>query len=324
MLAQLLKKGGWKRQKYAAIKSWATNTTLWDEWEKIYTNLENENSLEDAEAFYKANEEAMLEGVDVLWPEGEPYYRLMEFKLNFGLAALYSEKQNEPFDPDRQILNPDLCETFTVLWPGDVSWPVSLKGEGKIDGFVIWRGEKGFIHSSDLKIIAFHDPAMGEDPKKGKTGASDYAAIVVCGQDHSSNVYVLDVYLKRDKPSQQIANAFSLYSKWGVEAMYLETVGFQGLLKRHYQEAQEEYGSQIRVIGVNQHKNKLQRIAAMEPYFSNGWIRLNSSLNRTFIDQIRLFPTVNDDGPDALEGCINRLRKPGGHITQARFGEVPY
>ena len=320
LLADLLKKPGWRHKKYQAIKSWASNTDLWNEWERLYCNLDDPDREETAQQFYNDNQPAMDEGVKVLWPDGEPYYKLMEYKVQNGLASLHSEKQNDPFDPERQILNPDLCPRFKVYWPSDAEWIPEL-GE---DGFAIVRQDTGAaISSRDLNIIAFLDPALGKKPTSTSGTNSDYAAIVVCAQDLSGYIYVLDVWLKRKPPNEQIKQTFAMHKKWGFDTLFLETVGFQELMKPLFIEEQKLWANQMRIVGVGQHNNKHARISTLEPYFTNRWILLPMSIDHEFYNQLKLFPTVHDDGPDALHGCVSRLRKPAGGIrTHGTSSEV--
>jgi predicted phage terminase large subunit-like protein len=309
----LLNKPGWERNKFKALLSWATRTDLWDEWKAIYTQLENPNAAEDARAFYEANKAAMDEGTAVLWPGGESYYDLQVYIIQNGLASFYSEKQNDPFDPERQILNPDACERFGVFWPGDAGWPADLR---RNDGFVVKRENGQPIHSSQLKSVAFHDPAMADSKK------SDYAAICVAATDPHGYIYVLEVYLRRDPPSRQIENAYRLCERWGVEAFYLESVGFQELLRPLYAEEGKKQGKRLPLRSVDQHSNKVKRISKLEPYFSNGWLKLNQKIDPVFMDQLRLFPTTHDDGPDALEGCVAQLKASGGTIQTVNEGRL--
>lgn len=312
LLAKLLKTPAWLRSKYQAIKSWATRQDLWKQWEEIYCDLSNPNAQADATAFYERNAVEMLEGVEVLWEAGEPYLKLMQYKIEYGLASLYSEKQNDPFDPDRQVLNPDICKRFKVMFPDDPRWP---KGQHR-DGFKIFMDGVEYLQSSQLDIIAFHDPALTEEKK------SDYSAIAVCGQDSNGYIYVLDCYLKRDNYTNQIKRSYDLWRKWNPHTLYLETVGFQQLLKPLYYQEEQAQKTKIRIVGVQQHQNKVHRISTMEPYFSNGWLRFNEDINPLLLDQLRLFPTGHDDGPDALHGCVNKLKRPGGGIKSVKEGTI--
>lgn len=313
LLARQLKAPGWLRRKYKAIQSWPERQDLWDQWEALYCDLENDNAADDALAFFQANEIEMMRGVETLWPEGESFYKLMLYKIQYGKASLFSEKQNEPFDPESQILNPDACARFRVYTPLDDDWPAAL-GD---NGFAIVRHDNGkAIHSRDLRIIAFLDPALGKKPTGARGSDPDYAALVVCAQDLSGYIYVLDAWLRKDPPSAQVLTAFDKHAQWGFESLFLETVGFQDLMRQPFAEEQKARpGQPMRIIGVGQHANKHARISTLEPYFSNRWLLFNERMDAEFLGQIRLFPTVHDDGPDALHGCVSRLRRPIGAVT---------
>ena len=299
------------RRKYRAVESFAERQDLWEQWRALYCNLDDPQAAETAKTFYEANEAEMLLGTKVLWPAGEPYYTLMIQRIGLTEAGFNSEKQNEPFDPDRQVLDPSLCPKFRVFTPLDKEWPADA-GEQQ---FAILRqdGKVLFNHKDKLKIIAFMDPALGRKQRVNNAG-QDYTAIVVCAQDMAGYVYCLDAWVKKRPPSEQIQAAFRLHQQWGFEVLYLETVGFQELLKDKISTEQVNWENRMRVIGVGQHTDKQARITSLEPYFKNAWLHLRQNLDPEFINQIRLFPTVHDDGPDALEGAVSKLRRPTGYI----------
>ena len=81
LLANVAKNPEYEAVRYKGVISFATNTALWDAWERIFTDLENPKHKEDAEDFFKANEAEMLEGTAVLWEEKLPYYALMVMRV---------------------------------------------------------------------------------------------------------------------------------------------------------------------------------------------------------------------------------------------------
>ena len=93
LLSKVLANARYRTKKYRAVISWAANQSLWDEWERIYTNLFDADHRENARTFYEANQEAMLEGTQVLWDEKFTYYDLMEMKVSEGMASFNSEMQ---------------------------------------------------------------------------------------------------------------------------------------------------------------------------------------------------------------------------------------
>lgn len=318
LLACLLKDPAWIRKKYKAIISHSERPDLWEECRRIFADLDtpDEEREDTVKAFYEANKAELLKGVEVLWPDGQSYFKLMQFLWSLGPAAFNSEYQNDPHDPTRQILHPENCVRFKTLFPDSPDWPQDEDRRG----FIVRCAGKD-IHSNNLHVVAFHDPALAEKD------TSDYAAVVVCGQDDAGWIYVLDCWLKKEPPDKQIRTVFDLYQKWDIRTLYLETNHFQALLKPLYNleaERLQAAGTPIslKVVGVNQHSNKIHRISTLEPYFSNAWIRLNERIDTVLIDQLRLFPTADhDDGPDALHGCVDRLRKPAAIVKVAKEGE---
>lgn len=69
LLSSVLRNPSYKSRKYRAVISEAVDTRLWEEWERIYTNLFDEAHEENAKAFYEAHEAEMLLGTEVLWEE---------------------------------------------------------------------------------------------------------------------------------------------------------------------------------------------------------------------------------------------------------------
>lgn len=326
LLSELLKTPGWLSKKFRSIVSFAKNEALWQKWRDIYCDLDDPNATLNARKFYEANEEAMLEGVEVAWPS-ETYYKLMEFEVQNGKAALFSEKQNDPFDPEKQVLDPDICPRFRVIRPEDNEWPDYFKDfnseryKHRESGFMIVPLLEGKepIHSSELReIVAFHDPALANSKK------SDYAAICVVAQDFNDRLYLLEMFMKRVPTSQQIEAAFGLWERWGFNKLYLETQNFQQLLRDDYKQHHAAFypHASFKIIGVTQHSDKQARIGTLEPYFANRWLYMNQNTDREFISQIRAFPTGHDDGLDALDGCKRQLRRPRGLIEQISHSNV--
>ena len=323
LLADLRKTPGWEGRKYRAIESFSDRQDLWDEWRKIYCDLKNIKAVKDARAFYEKNEKQMLDGVRVLWPDGDSYYSLMEFMVVNGTAAFYSEKQNEPFDPSRQILRPQNCSRFKVVWPWDKQWMKFFKFDSdlwthKDHGFIISMAD-GFLHSSDLKkIIMAFDPAIADKEKV------DYAAISVVAQDQNDQIYLLDAWMEQKPPSVQVEAICRMQEKWATEKLYLEANNFQRLYKTVINDHISNFhpNLSINIDPIIQHKNKIGRIGTLQPYFDNNWIFLSDQLPGDYIDQIRLFPTDHDDGPDSLETAVRKLRRPRNLQTIIKTNQI--
>lgn len=300
LLMELLNKPGWTRRHYKAMIREADNQELWNKWREIYTDLTDEKSADKAFAFYKRNEAEMLKGTEVLWASGDDYYSLQLFIIQNGLAAFNSEKQNDPHDPSRQVLFPERCQRFKVIWPGDPLWPSIFEPEGWC-----YRLGNTIQHSSTMeRVIIFHDPALAKQKK------SDYAAIVVLAQDLNRYIYAVEAWVERQPYEKQITQALDMADKWGADTIYMEDVAFQDLLKVPYRDHIAKRGGGPKVVGVHSHRDKHARIARLEPYINNQALRLEVNLSPRLIEQLREFPMGHDDGPDALEQGVARLRQP--------------
>jgi len=297
LLPELLNSPGWHGVKYQAITSFATRQDLWEQWKAIYTDLTNPSREDDANDFFEDHREEMSQGTEVLWPEAEPYQNLMKMIVNEGQASFHSEKQNDPYDPERQIFDMANAKRFKLEY----------NEEGELLGIRWLDASERFVPKHAIeRIVAFHDPAMCESKE------SDYAAIVVCAIDMNGYVYCLDAFIEKVTPSRQIEQAFAMHAKWGFDLLVLEENNFQGILKSDYYARQDDH-MDLRYRGVTRHTNKEKRIASLEPRVNAGWLLFNADLNPRLISQLQLFPTSHDDGPDALQGAVEILRKSYGN-----------
>lgn len=311
LLSLILKNPAYEGKLYKAVIQFASNTELWDQWEKIYCNLESSNREEEALAFFEANKPAMLEGTEVLWPEKEPYYRLKIEIVERGWRSFQKEKQNNPIQSDEAV--------FTKF-----HWYKETK-----DGLLLEEPEIlvpwGEIKNSAVGAL---DPATGST--KAKTGKKgDYAALVT-GYNRKGRLFVHHAWCERKPPTSYIAEIFEHHLRFKYSKFAVEVNLYRGLLlpnivaerKRREQVANANRGTndaeiEIRLpfYEVENTENKRERITALEPKVSHGFIVFNRALQNTpFIDMIEQFPFAdNDDGPDALEmlwKLANNFYKP--------------
>lgn len=314
LLPELLENPAWQSSRYQAVISFATNQALWQQYRELLTDLSHPNRVTEAFAFYKQHETQMLEGSNVLWPEGEPYEYLMRIRIEEGEAAFNSEKQNEPFDPETNLFNMARARYFQIEWENQ-----SIKA-------LHWLEQEKRVLGHNLeRIIAYHDPALGQ--KAAQRGDPDYAAIVVVGQDREGYLYVLDVYIEKDTPDKQVRRALTLYEKWGFSKLYYEDNGSQALMGQVYRDflgrLPETPGFVLQ--GVHQSEDKFGRISTLEPEVTNGYVLFSNNLSPRFMDQMAYFPMgSHDDGPDALHGAVRQLKRRLGKITQLVYPQIPH
>ena len=168
------------------------------------------------------------------------------------------------------------------------------------------------IRLADLTIAAFLDPATGRRVARGE---GDYAAIATVGRDPAGFFYVLDAWLRRAPPSEQIRALFDLNERWNYCLVGIETNCFQELLLTPIEEERQRRraaGSrrwQMPVRPVRQAGNKQDRISKLEPMVESGQLRFAADLPEEFWRQLEAFPRArHDDGLDAVEGAVTLLR----------------
>lgn len=271
LLSKLLKNPIYKSKKYQAVIQWSASA-LWDQWEKIIVNLENESRIADAKAFFEERKGEMLAGTRVLWPEKESYYDLMVQKVADGPAAFSSEKQNEPLSDDER--------RFLREW-------------------IVYYDDSELV-GKKLFVVGFCDPSLG---KKG----GDYSAIITLASDYNYQIYVLDADMQKRHPDIIITDTIAKHRQYTYQAFGVEENQFQEYFKDSMKKKAEEMGVELPIKGIRQASDKILRIQSLQPDIKNARVKFRRD-QQQLIDQLVNFPTdAHDDGPDALEGALALL-----------------
>lgn len=283
---------GWRLRKFQAIHAWPKRMDLWDQWERLATNLADDRRAETAAAFLADQRAEMEGGCRVYWPEKWPIESLMARLAEIGWNAFQTEYQQEP-----QAF--EGCE-----------WPPEYFDDapGKPFWFDSWDG---------LPIVL---KAQALDPSKGSTARpGDYQAHVVVGLAKDGTLYV-EFDMRREPVPEMIRRAMDMAGgAWGpVAELVIEDNGTMGFLRPEVERAQAGRGL-LPWRTVTQSEPKDQRIRCLGPYLSRGvndggsqrQIRVrNTPAGRIAIDQFKDFPLGDhDDGPDALSTAVKRLEQ---------------
>ncbi|HVU87339.1 MAG TPA: phage terminase large subunit [Pirellulales bacterium] len=271
---ELARTPGWTSRIFRAIERWPDRMALWQEWEAIYTALDNPNCRQQARAFYEEHAAQMNAGCVLLWPEHEGLYTLMQMRVESGRTAFEREKQGSP-------INPEACE-----WPedyfGDCIW------------FEDWPARL------TLKIIAL-DPSKGHDARRG-----DYSAFVLLGITAEGLLYV-EADLARRATPQIVADGVEWCRVFRPDALAIETNQFQDLLGHEFAAELSRQGlANVSPWSIDNRVNKLVRVRRLGPYLSRRQLRFRRTpATRLLVEQLQQFPVGDhDDGPDALEMAI--------------------
>jgi hypothetical protein len=182
------------------------------------------------------------------------------------------------------------------------------------------------------------------DPAFGTSRSASYKAIVVCASG-GRRFWVVDAWLRQTEPVRAMIDAlYVLFERWGPQSggpgqlrhgKYENDFAQDDRLRRDFADAEERHGRSLPMSGDANNAPKDARIESLEGLASNGRIRWPSAevafthhagdverLRR----QLLSWPDGYDDGPDALESCVSRLRRiaGGGNFTYRSLGKRRY
>lgn len=290
LLPYVMQRADFKSKRYSAIVSAPERVDLWEEYERIYRDAENPNRKDEAEAYYFENQIEMDKGVEVLWNDRMPYYKLIQEKVNVGTRAFNSEYLNLPYSDEDAIFRQ---ENMTFYDDKDL-----YDDNGRM---------------IPLDLYGFWDIAI--------TGKGDYNAIVTMGRDRRTGIfYVIDAYAGKVNMHEalRICEQKILeyeHHTFGVETIQAQWSMFQqlrvNLSKRSY--------FKTRLKQYNPRTKKEIRIESIEPMVEAGIIRFKRQ-HRLLIEQLELFPQAeHDDLPDAIASCVELA----GNHRKRMFKEKP-
>lgn len=263
---------------YRAIIDQPERLDLWEQCRQIYVERENPSRLDDAKAFYAANEAEMLRGSRVLWPEVQPLWKLMTWKWDNGSKAFNTEYMNNPVDEESMIFNP---ETFTY-----------------------------YSESADEFQHREYSIAMGVDFALGKE-RGDYSAVTTVAKHKKSGaIYVIDSYLERVKPDKFIEVIVDKCMQFEPDVVAAEAQAAQEFFVDTLINSlsMAGYPSFTRVKKVTHRARKEMRIETMLPEIENGAIRFNKKHSLLLEQFERYGQGAHDDGPDSMEMAISALK----------------
>lgn len=281
---------GWHKRVYRSVVSWPARSDLWEQWVNIYNNqheYKGNTGSEAAKEFYKVNEEAMLSGAEVLWPEHLSYYSLMELREQDGYMSFNSEMQNEPINPRDCIFRME-----------DVHyWEDNYSSEDELLA----------ILGSNKQVYGACDPSLGKQNRRG-----DYSAIVTAVRDlRSGTLYILDADLERRYPDKTIDDILSYQRRRKYQMFAFEANQFQEFMASELEKRSRQQGCYLSLENIKHTSDKRARIETLQPLIKNGTIQF-SKRHHLLLDQMRCFPKgTHDDGLDALEMVVRLAQEQG-------------
>lgn len=180
---------------------------------------------------------------------------------------------------------------------------------------------------TDDMLATADDPAIyvAVDPSKGKKKTSDYTAIVGVRRNwRNGHIYIVKADVARRPLLDLLNRMVTVCDALGVSriaAIGFECVQFQEYVANDFDKACATAGITLRVVKIEQHLSKDQRIQRMVGPAEGGrlWFPPRESRDegmKLLFDQLTGYPHRKyDDGPDALEMVIdmsNMLHRGSG------------
>jgi predicted phage terminase large subunit-like protein len=295
LLNHVLKRKDFKSSFHGAVIQEPANPKLWDEYCEVYARSE---SMEEVDAFYEANKEALEAGIELAWPWRWSYRALMHEKVNMGTRAYNSEYRNLAFSEDEQFFFPENYAKYHYYYENGAA-------------YVMYEEMK--IPMKDLYIVGAWDIAMG------KSKRSDYNSIIIVGKHMSSGlIFVLDEYATKEQPHTLIDVCIEKIKKFNVKIFSVETINAYHEFYRQLQEKARLTGVyKCRINDVKGHgSSKEQRIESLEPLFHNKSLILNDR-HTILIDQLSQYPFSDfDDSADCLSMAVASIYKPKSRVAK--------
>lgn len=256
-------------RKFAAVKSFARRTDLWDKWRKI-RRKDEKSAADKARAFFEENKKEMLEGASILWDGYWTYYELICIREDNGAKAFNQEYQNNPTDEERQIFKP---EHFS------------------------WFNDEDITNIDTLTYGAV-DIAMGKE--KGDHSVIVSGAVNIA----TGTLYVYDAYMDRCHPDVLIDEVVSHTFENQYAGLAVEAQMAQEFIADKMEERLQArgYPAHTRLKQIKQRTRKELRIEALLPDIQSGKIRFHEKFkNSPEMEQFEMYPMhKHDDFPDAV------------------------
>jgi predicted phage terminase large subunit-like protein len=264
------------------------------------------------------------ESGELLWPwyitKKSLDKKYEEAKAKGKVGVYYREHEAKIMGDENQIFRPDFVQYWTGRLKRDlVGNPyLEVESQAKCDA----RGKATattFPKPKNIPVNIY----IGVDPASATNERADYTVIFVIGIDEDLNRWCIDIWRRRERPSNVAAKLVEMYKHYKPFKTYIETIAFQEMLRDDVQRRMEEEGIYIPGLETKNttRTRKSDRIEGLEPEFSarkvfvharaietSGMVQTNFN---SFVDELTLFPFAKkDDTLDAYWYARKRVLPP--------------
>lgn len=273
---------------------------------------------------------------DLLWPwyitEDRLRKEYLDNKSRGRVSSYYREWECKIVGDEDQLFKQDQMQ----YWEGEVEW------DDDNEPYLAIKAISKSNAEGELSRLTYLEPVkkainiqVGVDPASSTEMDADFTVIMVIGIDENKNRYCLDMWRRRAKPSTVAAKMIEIFKRWKPHRAYVETVGYQEMLREGVQDRMESEG--IFIVGLNKKNNprmaKSARLEGLEYEFLSKKVFFHmkgltesgkpDTIFQPFIDELLLYPLAKKrDCPDAYWYARKRVIPPNREIVLEKKQEA--
>lgn len=228
------------------------------------------------------------------------YNNPLYYKVRIGLEQAISEgryTQEYLEEKKTQTTSKDWKRYFLVLFP--------LANE-----FTYFKPTKYTVLPRDLVYYGAIDPSLGDlnDPKNIDKG-SKIGIVVIGVSAETGKRYEVESIVEHIGPDEAVRRIFNL--NYTFKRFGFESIQFQKYFMKQTKDLSMKLGINIPFEGINQSRNKIERIESLEPFINTEQLLFKGD-NQLWEDLAEYPKTEFLDGIDALEMAfrISEKKKP--------------
>jgi len=161
------------------------------------------------------------------------------------------------------------------------------------------------ITGKKLRVYTYLDPSMENH------ASNDYKAMLTLGADDDGIIYVRDAFIRHCSIDAMARAGYSRYEEYNPLAFGMEENALGEFAQSPFKLVAVEKKYQLPIKGVKHSVSKEARVSRLSAFVERGIIRFQKGQGDQdlLVEQLIYFPstTVNDDGPDALEGAVKMV-----------------
>jgi predicted phage terminase large subunit-like protein len=271
--------------------------TRWDDGD-LYGELEQDPDIE----VIKFPAYSVIDGKKIpLWPERYPIEELMKIKSgpkmgNYLFSCLYMQN---PVAPEDAVFKQEYFQYFQYN-------PLTKR---------ILRSDGIELSVGDCYMAV--DGATEEDK-------NDYSVVIVGFQDHSNNIYIMDLSAKQIDPAAFLDEMKKFFVEWKCIKYAAQKALVEKMLKSFLKKKQlsEKFYMPVQELGRNTGLNKEYLIKQMQPWYEGRYVWHNIKLkDGTLEEQLTRFPRATHDDIIDAEQMLFEVLLPSSKTQESKSYE---